>query len=264
MLVVIAPGLVLAQANNVQYVPGQGYSQGYVDQNQGSTIPGSRGYTSPCKPGYSVLYGQCVDLRNNFSSDTVTGSAPSVSISLNSSSFVLGSPLTVTWSSSGASSCSLSLATGDDLCSSSGCDIQGSMTWNTKVVGAHGISATCTSDGGKSVTQSVNYTVDPPAGYTGPSASPDLNPPTVSLSLNSTSFTLGSPLTVTWSSSGASSCDIAFADGSSICVGGYNTCWLNNSRTWTTSIVGSHAIKATCMSDAGKSTSQSVNYDVHQ
>ena len=240
------PGLALAQGNN-QYTGGSG----------GSTVS--------CPDGYSAIYGTCVQLGSQ-----ATGDAPTASISLNATTFQLGDPLTVTWTSSGASSCDLSLATGAELCGAdSNCSTQGSMSWNTSVIGNHGITVTCFSDGGKQVSQSVNYTVNAAnsanaAGSAAQSAPVSSGtPPTVSISLNATTFQLGNPLSVTWTSSGASSCDVTFADGSSICTNGPGTCLLNNTRTWNTSEVGNHALEITCTSDGGKSASQSVNYSVN-
>ena len=191
-LAILTPGLALAQTAGTSGVGGGGHGGAgstYVKSTDYSTaldnsawsyqtaLPGSSGnfdYGQKCPPGsvfdpvsnqcgascpsgYALLYGQCIV----FGSPTGGGTAPVISLSLNSTNLILGSPLTVSWTSSGAVSCDAVFGDGADLCGNgpNTCKLNNSITWVTSKAGAHSITLTCKASDGTPASQTVNYTV---------------------------------------------------------------------------------------------------------
>jgi hypothetical protein len=86
--------------------------------------------------------------------------------------------------------------------------------------------------------------------------------PAVSLSLSPTTVQVGSRLHITWSSTGAASCDLVHDAKFDTCTNGPGTCALSNSTSWITTEVGNHSSTLTCTSPYGQSASQTQYYTV--
>ncbi len=114
-------------------------------------------------------------------------SAPTVTISVSPSSITLGSSATLTWSSTNSTSCTASGAWSGAEATS------GTATETPTAVGSDTYRLSCTGAGG-SGNNSAILTVNTPAA------------PTVSISFNPASITLGASSTLTWSSTNATSC----------------------------------------------------------
>ena len=85
--------------------------------------------------------------------------------------------------------------------------------------------------------------------------------PTISLSISSQPVTVGSPFTLTWTSSGAESCDLVHDGTNNVCTAGNNTCALNKTRTFTAVNLGAHSFTLTCFGN-GRNSSSTINYNV--
>jgi hypothetical protein len=116
----------------------------------------------------------------------VTPAPPTVSISVNPTSVVLGISSTLTWSSTNATSCTASGSWSGSQPTS------GSQSVTPTAVGMATYSLNCTGAGG-TTGASANLTVTPPA-------------PTVTLSSSASTAFVGQPVTLTWSSTYAASC----------------------------------------------------------
>ncbi len=114
-------------------------------------------------------------------------SAPAVTISVAPSSITLGSSSTLSWSSTNATSCTASGAWSGAEATS------GTATETPTAVGSDTYTLSCTGAGGTG-SNSATLTVNTPAA------------PTVSISFDPTSITLGASSTLTWSSTNSTSC----------------------------------------------------------
>ncbi len=173
----LAPGLALAQSTYNNGLYDTGY---YTCSTYGTFARGSGGSTSctctyggdypncaadPCPAGDSILYGQCVSF------DASGATIPTASLSLSGTQVLLGSPLTVTWSSANADSCDLTFKNGSDLCANgfNTCKTSNTLTWDTTNIGSHALTLTCTG-GGSSASQTVAYDVASLAASSTPAA----------------------------------------------------------------------------------------------
>ncbi len=114
-------------------------------------------------------------------------SAPTVTLTVNPTRITVGQSATLTWSSSNATSCTASNAWSGAQATS------GTQTVSPTQIGTNTYTLTCTGPGGTLIA-SVPLTVN----------NPPL--PSVTISVNPTSITLGQSATLTWSSSNATSC----------------------------------------------------------
>ena len=133
---------------------------------------------------YLGVSGQAIGSSSQPVTVTVYPALPTISVS--PSSIVLGQSATVTWSSSGASSCTASGGwTGGE-------PLSGSAVVTPTASGTQGYSLTCTANGLSSIS-TASLTVALP-------------PPSVTVAVSPASITLGQTATLTWSSTNATSC----------------------------------------------------------
>jgi hypothetical protein len=124
----------------------------------------------------------------NASADlAVTAPPPTVSIAVNPTSVVLGASSTLTWSSTNATSCAASGAWSGSQSTS------GSQSVTPSSIGTSAYTLSCTGPGGNE-SATANLTVTQPP------------PPTVNLSANVGTAFVEQPVTLTWSSIGATAC----------------------------------------------------------
>ncbi|MEK7538952.1 MAG: peptidoglycan-binding protein [Patescibacteria group bacterium] len=157
--------------------------------------------------------------------------APTLTLSASPTTVSSGSSSTLTWSSTNATSCSLS-----GVPSVTG--ISGTATISN-ITSTGTYSMMCTGSGG-SVTQSVTITVTVP-----------VTPPTVTLSSPQTTITSGNTATLMWSSTNATSCTASGAWGGNAALSG--------TQTLTPTVTGTYTL--TCTNTAG-SASQSITITV--
>jgi hypothetical protein len=121
--------------------------------------------------------------------------APTVTISVNPSSITVGSSATLMWSSTNATSCTASNNwTGSEPTS-------GMLMLQPELAGTYTYTLTCTGDGGQA---SASTTL------TANAAGPVPVPPTLTIGFNPSSIVLGTgESTLSWSSTGATSCDFS-------------------------------------------------------
>jgi hypothetical protein len=163
---------------------------------------------------------------------------PTVALSANPTSVTSGSSSTLTWSSSGATSCTASGSWSGSR-ATSGTASTGALTANSSYT------LTCSNLGGstaRTVSVAVTQTPPPPS------------PPTVSLSANPTSVTSGSASTLTWTSSGATSCTASGAWSGSRSTSG---------STSTGPLTANSSYTLTC-SNSGGSTARTATVSVTQ
>ncbi len=114
--------------------------------------------------------------------------APVTTLSISSNEVVAGSDITVTWSSTNATSCSASGSWSGSQATS------GSAAFNLEQAGSYSFSLTCTGSGGSNA-KTVSVTATTPV------------PPETTISISSTEVLTGAEVTITWSSTNATSCD---------------------------------------------------------
>ena len=128
-----------------------------------------------------------ISILLNDSPAVVTG-APTLAITAQPASLTLGQSAVINWSSNNATSCTASGAWSGTQA------ISGSFNATPAVVGAYTYTLACSGMGG-SVTGSATVTVTAPQ-----------SPPTVELTASPTAVSVGSPLTLNWSSINATAC----------------------------------------------------------
>lgn len=211
-----------------------------VLQQQGSqtttTTTSSGGGTVTCAPGDYWMGTFCYNPSSNSMSNsqpaqTTTTSAqggPTISLSVSPMTAQLGQQITVTGSSNGATSCTLTHTGGPQQTYNepTSFSFQATTVW----AGAHQYILSCTDSYGVTNSQTVNYTVLPPQ---------------VSLSVSPTTIPLGSNLNVSWSSNNGTACDL-FRDDVNLCANGSGTCAPSGSASWPTKIVGPHTMTFYC------------------
>ena len=160
-----------------------------------------------------------------------TPAAPTVTISVSPSPIILGSSATLTWSSTNATSCTASGAWSGVEATS------GTQSVTPTSTGTDTYSLSCTGAGGTG-SNSATLTVNAPAA------------PTVSISFDPTSITLGASSTLTWSSTNATSCT---ASGS--WSGAEST---SGSESVTPSATGSDTYTLDCTGAGGSTTESAI------
>jgi hypothetical protein len=171
------------------------------------------------------------------SSVSLTDVAPATpALSISSNSIVFGNSATITWSSSTATTCTAS-GSWSGLLPPNGVEIV-----TPTAGGSETYSLTCTNAIGTSPAAMVPLTVTVPAP----------NPPT--LSLGSQSITAGTSTTITWSSSGATSCTASGSWSGMLATSGM--------QTLTPTTAGSYAYSLICANSTGSSTASSVTLTV--
>jgi hypothetical protein len=171
------------------------------------------------------------------SSVSLTDVAPATpALSISSNSIVFGNSATITWSSSTATTCTAS-GSWSGLLPPNGVEIV-----TPTAGGSETYSLTCTNAIGTSPAAMVPLTVTVPAP----------NPPT--LSLGSQSIAAGTSTTITWSSSGATSCTASGSWSGMLATSGM--------QTLTPTTAGSYVYSLICANSTGPSTASSVTLTV--
>ncbi len=148
--------------------------------------------------------------------------APTVTLSLSPTTIALGSSATLSWSSTSATSCSFSGAYTGTVA------LSGNKSVRPTATGIDTYTLTCTGAGG-SANKSVTLKVNPA--------------PTVSLSISPLSITLGDSITLTWSSTNATSCAFSGAYVGSVTLSG--------DKSITPGITGNDTYTLTCTGAGG-------------
>jgi hypothetical protein len=162
---------------------------------------------------------------------------PAPTLTLASTSVVAGGTTTISWTSTYATACAASGSWTVTLAASGSQTITASST-----PGTYTYSLTCSNPTGNSVAATATLTVT------------EAPPPTPTLTLSATSIAVGSSATLTWSSSGATSCT---AGGS--WTGAEPT---SGTQTVTPSAVGTDTYTLTCADAAGSSPAASATLTV--
>lgn len=165
--------------------------------------------------------------------------ATGVQLSASSTSALVGQSFTLTWSSSQASSCSASGGSGSDGWNGP-LALSGSSTISETSPGPYIYAISCTGTGTAGAQTTVVYNAAP----------------TDSLSTSSSSVTTGQSFTLTWNSSGATSCT---ASGGSTGDGWQGAVSVTGSATVTEATAGSYTYTLTCVAQdsIGTETAQS-------
>lgn len=159
---------------------------------------------------------------------TPVAPTPTATISASASNAVKGDPLTLTWSSTNATSCTASGAWSGSLSTS------GTQTVTASTSGSITYGISCTGGGGSASAESKVAVVEKAA---------------LSLSASSPQTTVGQPITLTWTTSSVSTCTASGA-----WSGSKST---NGTESFTPSAGGQLTFSLSC-TGAGGSTSQSV------
>jgi hypothetical protein len=171
------------------------------------------------------------------SSVSLTDVAPATpALSISSNSIVFGNSATITWSSSTATSCTAS-GSWSGVLPPNGVEIV-----TPTAGGSETYKLTCANAIGMSPAAMVPLTVTVPAP----------NPPT--LNLGSQSITAGTSTTITWSSSGATSCTASGSWSGMLATSGM--------QTLTPATAGSYVYSLICANSTGPSTASSVTLTV--
>jgi|GEM_PF-859905 len=136
----------------------------------------------------------------------VSAPPPTLNFSASPSTITLGQSTTLTWSTANASSCSdISGGPGSNVNADAGGNISGSVSFTPNESGSIEYDLECYGGGssvGATVTVTVNPAVTPPP------------VPTVNLTANPTSLTLGQSTTLSWTTTNAASCSASSSDNS--------------------------------------------------
>ncbi|MGA2779625.1 MAG: S8 family serine peptidase [Steroidobacteraceae bacterium] len=195
---------------------------------------------TPTVAGVSTYTLTCTNASGATGTSSVSLSAglvpPVPTLTLSAASIAAGNPVTLTWSSNYATSCTASGSWSGTLAAG------GSETLTPESPGSNTYTILCTNAVGSSVSTSVDLPVTEPA----PAA------PTLSLSANS--IVAGSSATVTWSSSNATSCVASGSWSGSLQTSG--------SQVETPAAAGSYTYSLTCSNSTGPSPASSVTLTV--
>jgi hypothetical protein len=205
------------------------------------TSGGTQTYTLTCSNAFGTTAAASAIL-------TVTsGTAPAAPIlSLTATSVPVGKPVTISWSSINANSCTASGSWSGTLATS------GAMPITPTAVGVETFTLTCTNLGGTSAATSVTL-----------NATPELVVPVApTLTLGATSVPASSTTTISWSSSNAASCT------SSGSTNAASSGWANGvqapkgSFTLTPVTTGTYTYTMVCANSAGNSPATTVTLTV--
>jgi hypothetical protein len=152
-------------------------------------------------------------------------------LSLGSTTVSIGQPTTISWSSNNAVSCTASGSWNGTLHNT------GSETLTPTAPGSKTYTLTCTNTAGTSQAASVTLTAIAP-------------PPAPTLTLSSATISLGSSTTITWSSTGTTSCTASGSWSGTLATSG--------SKTLTPASAGTTTYSLTCSNGGAKSPSASV------
>jgi len=172
---------------------------------------------------------------------THTVLAPAImtsSISQSLDSTVAGSPYSVTWSSANATSCAVDASRNGETPVVIFTGLSGSQTVSPNVIGTHVWRNICQGPSGSS-TSAFTHTVTPAV--------------TSSISQSLTSTVSGSPYTITWSSTDATSCTLDASRNGEIPIVIFTG--LSGSQTVSPGVVGAHVWRNICQGPAGPATS---------
>lgn len=190
--------------------------------------------------GFFIIVLSCLVSACGGSSNASGGSnapliaAPSIKISASTSNTVAGQPVTLTWSSMQAESCT---ATGPWNGIQS---LNGQQTLTPSISGSFDYTLSCTGAGGSTSAHATVMVTPLDNGVSPPS------PPSVSITLPSSNLVLGQPTTLTWSSANATTC---MASGSWNGLEG-----IHGSQVITPSALGSWVYALNCSGPGGSVT----------
>jgi hypothetical protein len=146
-------------------------------------------------------------------------------LNLSASSVAAGNPVTITWSSIGATSCTASGAWSGMLKAS------GSQTLKPSAAGTDKYTLTCANSAGTSVASTAILTVTAAGAV----------PAAPTLTLAATSIAAGTSTTITWSSSNATSCTASGSWSGTLAISGTKTLTPTSAGTYTYSLTCSNA-----------------------
>jgi hypothetical protein len=201
---------------------------------------GSTAYTLACSNSTGISASSSAALF------ATSGAAPATpTLSLASSSVAVGKSTTISWSSSGASSCTSSGSWNGTLAAS------GSETITPTAMGSDTYSLVCSNNGGPSAAASAILTV----------TAETTVPPAPTLTLAATSVPADSSTTITWSSPTATSC-VAGGNSNATYSGWSGTLASSGVTTLDPIQLGTYTYTLACSNSAGTSPTTTVNMTV--
>jgi plastocyanin len=168
---------------------------------------------------------------------TGSGVPAAPTLTLGATSITLGASTTITWSSTGATSCTASGSWSGTLATS------GTQTLKPTAAGTDTYSLTCSNTSGASKPTTATLTVTNATGTV---------PAAPTLTLDPTSIAVGATTTITWSSSNATSCTASESSSSAGDWTGTKT--TNGNQTLTPAAAGSYTYTLKCANATGTSS----------
>ena len=172
---------------------------------------------------------------------TVFAPPPNASISQSSTSTVSGSPYVVSWNSTNAIVCKLYASRNGETPILIFSGLSGTQTVSPSVVGTHVWTNQCQGAGFLATTATFTHTVTP------------LPIVTSSISQSLTTTVSGSPYTVSWSSTDATSCSVDASRNGEVPIVIFTG--LNGTQTVSPAVVGTHVWRNICQGAGGSATS---------
>lgn len=216
-----------------------------------SGLSGSQSF-SPNNPGSYGATNTCTDAGGESASasitHTVTAPPLTASITQDTTSTVQGTSFYITWSSNGASSCTVTYSGPLSGTLSSGPTSGGPTEINPGTAGTYSATNTCT-NGSTNASQSISHTV---------TAKPA---PGLTLSQSKNPTASKEPFTASWNATGAASCDITFSGPiPTETLAGQPT---SGTLNFSPQNLGTYTMSTTCTNSSGTATTSSLTHTVN-